>query len=611
MRYGSICSGVEAATLAWELLGWEPAFFAEVEPFPSAVLMQRFDATKPKRPLEPEEADTRKEYKQRESWKKQIDKFPDGGTIPNLGDFTKITEGDYDGKIDLLVGGCPCQAYSIAGLRRGLDDPRGNLSLEFARLAYRTKVRWTCYENVPGLLSQGQGNAFAEILSALCGWNVEVPVLGRKKNGSVVRGWKNSGIITPAPGGYGLAWRIIDAQYTRVDGYRRAVPQRRRRLFLIGSLGSWQRAAAVLFDEESLRGHTAPERKARAGIARSLTASSGGVSGKEQQHTFINGHGAPLNALSVTENGKEVVSFAQNTRNELRYVNGDGQITGALAANPGMKQTTYLLCIAHGQGNAEVLSEKSPTLNCNHEAPIICRESGQGFWQEDGASGTVKVNGSEPTTVICLNNRPQEFRVAEHVQYPLRATDYKQPPIICYENHPQDCRVKECADGVCPQVNAKFGTGGGNTPLVQVAGFLPGQGGKAGSIGYEDGLSPTLRSGCDSYGVISYGIAENIINRKVENGGNGTGMQEGVQYTLNTVAPHGVAYCSVVRRMMPIECERLMGFPDNHTQINWNDKPEEECPDSHRYKACGNSMTINCMRWIGWRIQMVEIFFNG
>jgi DNA (cytosine-5)-methyltransferase 1 len=601
MRYGSICSGVEAATLAWEPLGWQPAFFAEVEPFPCAVLMQKFGATKPKRVLEPDEADAEKERKQRELWQKKINSFPEGGTIPNLGDFTKMEKEDYDGEIDLLVGGCPCQSYSVAGLRKGLDDPRGNLSLEFARLAYRLESRWLCYENVPGILSQGQGRAFAEILSALCGWEVEVPVLGKKKNGDVVRGWKNSGIVTSAPGGYGLAWRTLDAQFVRVDGHPRAVPQRRRRLFLVGYSGSWERAAAVLFDKESLRGNTPPERKAQTGIARSVTASTGGVSGKEQQHTFVKENGQPLNAL----------------------------------------------CAAHGQGNAEVLSEKSPTLNCNHEAPIVCnsirmrsgcpgggkgplignnishtlgvgndqtivcRESGQGFWLQDGVSGTIKVNGAEPTTVVCLNNRPQEFKTDEHILYPLRATDDKQPPVICYENHPNDSRIKELTEGVSPQISARAGTGGGNLPLVQVAGFLPGQGKKAGSIGYEEDLAPTLRSGCDSYGVIkSYAIAENIINRKVKNGGNGTGVKEGIQYTLNTVSPHGVAYKSVVRRMMPVECERLMGFPDNHTRIEWNGKGEDECPDGARYKACGNSMTVNCMKWIGIRIQMVEDFFN-
>ena len=140
MNYGSVCSGVEAATLAWKGLGWQAKFFAEVEPFPSAVLMERFDATRPLRPLDPAEAENEKDRRTRESWKKQIAGLSAAGTIPNLGDFTKIKEADYDGHIDLLVGGCPCQSYSIAGLRKGLADPRGNLTLEFVRLAYRTKA---------------------------------------------------------------------------------------------------------------------------------------------------------------------------------------------------------------------------------------------------------------------------------------------------------------------------------------------------------------------------------------------------------------------------------------------------------------------------------------
>ena len=112
MNYGSICSGVEAATLAWEPLGWKAVFFAETEPFPAAVLQQRFGATRPLRPLLPEDAENEKDRKQRESWQKQIAELPEGGTIPNLGDFTKITKEDYNEPIDLLVGGTPCQDYA-------------------------------------------------------------------------------------------------------------------------------------------------------------------------------------------------------------------------------------------------------------------------------------------------------------------------------------------------------------------------------------------------------------------------------------------------------------------------------------------------------------------
>jgi len=650
MRYGSICSGVEAASLAWQPLGWKPVFFAEVEPFPCAVLMQKFNATKPLRPLDPGGEATlnmplsgphdEKEKKQRENWIRQINKFPGGGTIPNLGDFTKITKEDYDGEIDLLVGGTSCQSFSVAGLRKGLDDPRGNLALEFARLAYRISARWVLFENVFGLLNQDHGRAFAALLSVFSGWEVEVPVLRRRKNGDVVRGWKNSGIITPGPGGYGVAWRVLDAQFVRVEpGFPRAVPQRRRRLFIVSYFGNWRYPAEVLFEPGCFSRNPEPCREKGQGASRGFEV---GPSGGRQSDVSATLDTKCKDGAMRNQVGMAVMSFAQNTRDEVRYVNGDGQIAGALAAEAGMKQTNYLLCMAHGQGNAEVCKDKSPTLNCNHEAPIvcksirmregckgggkgpligdeishtlgtgndqtiICRESGPGFWNKDDISGPVKVNGAEPTTVIC------------------------------YENHPSDCRLKELQDGVCSQINARAGTGGNNLPLIMhVAGFLPGQGKKAGDIGYEKDVAPTLRSGCDNYGVVkTYGIAENIINRDVKNGGNGIGVQEELQYTLNTAGAHGVccfvkndaardssqdvamtlrgqaehavSYQSTVRRLMPIECERLMGFSDNHTQIEWNGKPKEQCPDGPRYKACGNSMPVNSMAWLGKRIQMVE-----
>lgn len=209
MRYGSVCSGIEAATAAWHPLGWEPAFFSEIEPFPRAVLAHH---------------------------------YPD---VPLHGDFTTIKDGDY-AAIDLLVGGTPCQSFSVAGLRKGLDDDRGNLALEFCRLALRLRPRWVVWENVPGVLSLDGGRSFASILGGL------------------------------AECGYGLAYRVLDAQYVRVDGFGRAVPQRRRRVFVVGCLGDWRRAAAVLFERASLSGNPAPRRQTGERPANTLAARSGG-----------------------------------------------------------------------------------------------------------------------------------------------------------------------------------------------------------------------------------------------------------------------------------------------------------------------------------------------
>ena len=188
MRYGSVCSGVEAATAAWHPLGWEPQWFSEIEKFPSAVLDHH---------------------------------YPD---VPNLGDMTEFKEWTND-PIDLLVGGTPCQSFSVAGLRKGLDDPRGNLMLTYLAIAERYQPRWLVWENVPGVLSSNRGRDFGTFLAAL---------------GKI---------------GYGFAYRVLDAQYF-------GVAQRRRRVFVVGYLGDWRRAAAVLFERESLSGHPAPSREA-------------------------------------------------------------------------------------------------------------------------------------------------------------------------------------------------------------------------------------------------------------------------------------------------------------------------------------------------------------
>ena len=232
MRYVSVCSGIEAATLAWHPLGWTPAAFAEIDRFPSSVLKHRYPH------------------------------------VPNVGDFTTI-RGDEFGTIDLLVGGTPCQDFSVAGLRKGMAGKRGQLTIEFADLAYRlatgARTRWLAWENVPGVLSIDDGEAFALFLSRLTGKPVLVP------DG----GWQNSGIIVQGSDAhFGLAYRVLDAQFF-------GVPQRRRRVFVIGYLGDWRRAAAVLFERHSLSGHPPPRREkgkgTAAGSAPCLNGSGRGV----------------------------------------------------------------------------------------------------------------------------------------------------------------------------------------------------------------------------------------------------------------------------------------------------------------------------------------------
>jgi DNA (cytosine-5)-methyltransferase 1 len=186
MRYLDVCAGISASTVAWKPLGWEAAAYSEIEPAPRAILAHHYPDT------------------------------------PLHGDFTTI-RGDEYGPIDLLVGGTPCQDFSVAGLRAGLDGGRGNLTLEYVRLADRTRPRWLAWENVTGVLSIDEGRAFGALLGGL------------------------------AELGYGFAYRVLDAQYF-------GVPQKRQRVILVGCAGAWRSAAAVLFERESMSGLPAPHR---------------------------------------------------------------------------------------------------------------------------------------------------------------------------------------------------------------------------------------------------------------------------------------------------------------------------------------------------------------
>jgi DNA (cytosine-5)-methyltransferase 1 len=342
--------------VAWHPLGWKPAAFSEIEPFPSAVLAHH---------------------------------YPD---VPNVGDMTKYQEWNLGTTVDLLVGGTPCQSFSVAGLRKGLADPRGNLALVYLGIADRFRPRWIVWENVPGVLSSGGGRDFGSFLGAL------------------------------SELGYGFAYRVLDAQYF-------GVAQRRRRVFVVGYLGDWRRAAAVLFERQSLRRDTAPSREAGQAVAPTV------VSGPPFSRT----------------------------------------------------------------GNQRVECEAIVTAK----------------W---------------PAETACT-------------------------------------------------LNAAFGK----------------------KLGLED---QHINGGAPLF-VPSYAIQGNLIGRDA-GGPQGVGVSdEGVMYTLTKADVHGVAQSMAVRRLTPIECERLQGFNDNYTNIPWRKK--DEAPDGPRYKALGNSMAVPVMAWIGKRIQQVEL----
>lgn len=333
MKYLSVCSGIESATSAWHPLGWVPFGFSEIEPFPAAVLSYHY----------PE--------------------------IQNFGDMTKFKEWNIErGSIDVLVGGTPCQSYSIAGLRKGLADPRGNLMLTYGSIADHLRPRWIVWENVPGVLSSYSGEEPPSDLQEGEEWeSTETSDFG--------------GFLSMlAELGYGFAYRILDAQYVRVESHRRAVPQRRRRVFVVGYLGDWRRAASVLFESESMCRYTPPSRKAGervAGTIASRTGAGGGLGTDfdlagglqpyevgncltQRMHKGINstldeGQTPVISGYHMTGRGywqegggtlrareqdshENVVAFAQNSRDEVREM----EVPGAIAADHGAKQQNYV-----------------------------------------------------------------------------------------------------------------------------------------------------------------------------------------------------------------------------------------------------------------------------
>lgn len=250
MRYLSVCSGIEAATVAWGPIGFHPVAFAENAKFPSMVLAHHYP------------------------------------NVPNLGDIRNAFNIPAQ-NLDILVGGTPCQSFSIAGNGNGLDDSRGVLALTFCELARYHKPKWIVWENVPNALSIQKGEAFASITTAL------------------------------SQLGYDLAWRVLDAQYVRVDGYPRALPQRRRRVFLVGCLRGGTRAAAVLFDRESVSGNPAPRRypqpqpSSTVGLrpdSRGIAFGGNNTSGPIDVATARSAHGGPHGRLDF-ESETFVVAF--------------------------------------------------------------------------------------------------------------------------------------------------------------------------------------------------------------------------------------------------------------------------------------------------------------
>jgi DNA (cytosine-5)-methyltransferase 1 len=676
MKYVSLFAGIEAASQAWHVLGWQPLAFADIDRFPSAVLAHH---------------------------------YPD---VPNVGNVEEVDWSEYKGKADLVVGGSPCQSFSVAGKRLGMDDPRGNLALEYLRAVKEIQPTWFVFENVPGLLSSEGGSDFGKFLGEVAGI------------------------------GYGFAWRVLDSQFF-------GVPQRRRRLFVVGHIGGdWRSAAAVLFESESLQWHTEesteegqslasffgsgfagesealpggggvsessqenwdgtqktgtlttrsldqsmPDKSNFMGIverdlhepdnifessksrkdlsppldardqgstgkpvltervipihdkatrykgggdtrnndgagnglgigkdgdpmptldtasnhavaqavdvwnqtidgekAATLTEASGGTntSGPKVMTTYRKSRRAQstednetwvedevsntLNTFDIgdartTQIIQEPIAFEQNQRSEIREL---GTKSTSLKAQPGTNQQTF---IAHGEQTPLHGEEVSPTLDASYgkgpgeRAGIERQVIGEviGFSHTQGLDAqpstehfpTLRAEGQGHAIGFDWKNTGQTNFSESNTGAPLTAEGGLAVGIDqqVYENHPSDGRINEV--DTSPTITAKAGTGGGNLPLVK-----------------EQEVAPTLTA---------------------------RDMYDG--QASHTVQQQHMA----VRRLTPLECERLQGFPDNYTKIPYRGKSAEKCPDGPRYKALGNSMAVPVMRWIGEGIQQVD-----
>lgn len=491
MTYLSVCSGIEAASVAWHPLGWRAAAFSEIERFPRAVLAQHW----------PE--------------------------VPNLGDMTRFSKWpDY--AVDILVGGTPCQAFSIAGLRAGLADPRGNLTLTFLAIAQRYLPRWVVWENVPGVFSDKSGG-FAALLGGL------------------------------AKLGYGWAYRVCDAQYF-------GVAQRRRRVFVIGYLGDWRRAAAVLFERESLCGHPAPRRETGQRVAPTIESrASGGGGGWGTD--FLCGGGL---AAYGGNNTVGEIDVATGLRAKGGTGNQDFESetfvavsiqAGALRENP--------LSGPDGVGVQEAIAY---TLEARSEVQAVC---------------------FDPTQVTSPENRsnPQPGDPC----HPLACK--QAPPAVAYRTSP-NCGAWETGD----RIDA-LTTGTDPSSHVVAIGFS----------GRDRGAEPKAnRPERPPHAMVEkIGALETVKPWNVAydlRGREGGAQFEGPHDTANLRAASGGSSRSyvagvAVRRLTPRECERLQGFPDDYTRIRYG---RAEAKDGPRYKALGNSMAVPVMRWLGERIQMVD-----
>ena len=435
LTYLGLCEGISTATVAWKDL-MKPVGFAEIDEFPSAVLNHHYP------------------------------------NVPNFGDITKYKEWKLETDPDLIIGGTPCQSFSVAGLRGGMEDPRGNLTLTFVQILNRFKPKWFIWENVPGVFSSNKGrdfHSFTEGLQAI---------------------------------GYSIGWRVLDAQYF-------GLAQRRKRVFVVGNnTGDIRGITEVLFEREGLLRDLAQSRQKGKDATKKVRERS---TGHDQRKKGVSAF--DMQRISEYGNGEK-----SSTLKRRDYKDHTDLVVDTV--------TAFAIRTANTNANGHGISEnKTHTLDgANGQAISFSAHMSEPMVHKD-KSGTLQAKN--PTAVV-YEAHAQDARYREQDVSPTiqaRHCNMTNTPLV-YQSNQTDARIKDMGN-TCQTVIARWGTGGNNQPLVQQ---------------------------------------------------------------------------SVIRRLTPVECERLQGFPDNYTQIPWKGKAKEDCPDSHRYKALGNAMAVPVIQFLGKNI---------
>ncbi|HBV92812.1 MAG TPA: multidrug DMT transporter permease [Pantoea sp.] len=541
ITYGSVCSGIEAASVAWDGLGWKAAWFAEIEKFPAAVLAHHYPH------------------------------------VPNLGDMTKIAAGVRAGSIPapaVMVGGTPCQAFSIAGLRKSLDDPRGQLTLAYVDLANAIDEKRASngeppavhlWENVPGSLSTDD-NAFGYFLAGMAGEDEAFepgprPEPGKngpgwrwkKSDGKHVAKWPKSGCVIGRQ--RKLAWRLLDAQYF-------GVAQRRRRVFVVSSARNDVDPAEILLEFDGMRRDSPPRRETGQAVA-PLTANGSGVGGPDFSHAAAGHLISAFDAHAKSDSGQIVGAIAAHS------------FTGGAGGRPEGAAAGHFIPVAFGGGNCSGALDVAACLTAKGQRNDFDVET----FAVQSATGEVS------HTLTAEGHDASEDGTG-------RGT-----PTVAYGFQTRIARNGrgDMAD-VCHTLSAESGeTGKGDAApcvarCVEHAAFAENTRGEVRLFNGDGQITGALSAG---------------------GGKPGQGF------------PSVVSHCEV-RRLTPKECERLQGFPDGWTlipekkrntlaadelaylRLMYPDMPEDEAhrlaADGPRYKAIGNSMPVPVMRWIGNRI---------